>query len=143
MQGSNGFNYGHNALPINDDKLYKLVKEYEEADLVLKRAKQHFDIIKEKIVASFPPETGLQMHTFPDKGMTVSLKQSEERKFDEKKVKELFPLDADSPDCVSVAWKVDLRKFDKLDPEDEMRKKLTTAMTRRPTLAKIKVEYNK
>ena len=57
--------------------------------------------------------------------MKVVFKQIEIRKFEQSILEELYPLGSeDTPDCMSIDYKVNTRKFDALPEDSEKSKSL-------------------
>jgi len=139
----NGVAYAYAAPPINDEDLADAVLQYEHCQSQISDLKKQADRLMDIIGGMFPNEAGEQFHYISSKRMKVVFKQSEIKKFDPKILAEIYPLGSNTqPDCMSIDYKVNTRQFDALPEDSDERKSLMQALTRKPGLRKIKVEYD-
>jgi len=139
----NGVGYGHNAPPVDEAALYEAAHEFSENTKTIAKLNERNKDLKDVIGSMFPNESGEQFHYISSKKMKVIFSQSEIRKFEQSILEELYPLGSeDTPDCMSIDYKVNARKFDAL-PADSLEKQLLMrALTRKPGLRKITVEID-
>ena len=139
----NGVAYGHNAPPVDEAALYEAANEFSENAKAIAKLNDRNKDLKDVIGSMFPNESGEQFHYITSKGMKVIFSQSEIRKFEQKILEELYPLGSeDTPDCMSIDYKVNARKFDALPADCEEKQMLMRALTRKPGLRKITVEMD-
>ena len=138
----NGKGMGHNSPPVNYARMLELARSYADLERKIKNDRKDLADLKEEIGSMFPDEAGEQFHYFREEGLKVVFKQSEIRKFNSAILKELYPMDSDHPECLSVGWDVDKKEFDQLPDTDETKINLKKALTRSTGLRKITLEYD-
>ena len=119
--------------------LREICEEYRTLAERKEQIDSRMSILADKILAEFVEQAGEQTMTV-DNSITVTVNRPERWTWDSDIIEDLFPSDGEIPAHVTKRMTVDKRKFQGLDDDDK--KILLPALTRKPGAAKITVTEN-
>lgn len=124
------------------DKTHPMHQVCEEWRTLAERKEaieNRMSVLHDIILAEFVEEAGEQ--TLTANNLTVTVSRPERWTWDSELIADLYPTDGEIPAHVTKRMTVDKRKFQGLDDEDK--RVLLPALTRKPGAAKITVTENK
>lgn len=125
--------------PSANSDLAEACEEYRTLADRLDGIKNRMDVLADKILAEFPEMAGEQTLAVGNR-MTVKVNRPERWTWDSDILDDLFPTTDSIPPHVNKRMTVDKRKFQALD--DDEKRLLLPALTRKPGAAKIEVLEN-
>tara|TARA_R110000764_G_scaffold87422_3_gene168258 strand:+ start:2151 stop:2555 length:405 start_codon:yes stop_codon:yes gene_type:complete len=111
----------------------------EEYRVLVERKEQiesRMTVLSDKILSEFIETSGEQSLAVSNK-LTIHINRPERWTWDSEIIADLYPSDGDSPPHITKKMSVDKRKFQGL--EDEEKRILLPALTRKPGSAKISI----
>lgn len=121
------------------DEMTKICEEWRTLAERKEAIENRMSVLGDKILAEFVEEAGEQTLPVGNK-LTVTVSRPERWTWDSELIADLFPTDGEIPAHVTKRMTVDKRKFQGLDDEDK--RVLLPALTRKPGAAKITVTEN-
>ena len=121
------------------DEFTKICDEWRTLAERKEAIENRMSVLSDKILAEFVEQSGEQTQAVGNK-LTVTVSRPERWTLDSELIADLYPTDGEVPAHVTKKMTVDKRKFQGLDDEDK--RVLLPALTRKPGAAKITVTEN-